>query len=47
MADVKARFEEMGHRVHFISGKTGEGIEELMEAVREALEEASSHGKGS
>ncbi len=47
MVGVQARFEAMGHRVYFVSGKTGEGIEELMEAVCETLEKASGHRKGS
>jgi GTP-binding protein len=37
-------FEKMGHRLYFISGRTGEGVEVLMEAVSEALESISDQG---
>jgi GTP-binding protein len=40
-ADFKKQFEEMGHRLFLISGKTGEGVEELMEAVSQTLESIS------
>jgi GTP-binding protein len=45
--DVQKEFERMGYRLHLVSGLTGEGIEELIEAVSEALEKVSSHGEGS
>jgi GTP-binding protein len=35
---VRERLQRMGHRVTLISGRTGEGIDELMDAVTEALE---------
>ncbi len=36
-ADLERVFEEMGYRLHFISGKTGEGLEDLLEAVSREL----------
>ncbi|MDI6765152.1 MAG: GTPase ObgE [Thermodesulfobacteriota bacterium] len=36
--EVKKRFEGMGHRFYAISGKTGEGVKELIEAISQALE---------
>jgi GTP-binding protein len=41
-ADLKKQFEEMGYRLFLISGKTGEGVGELMEAVSQTLESISS-----
>jgi len=38
---IKNQFEKMGHRLYFISGQTGEGMEELMEAASRALESIS------
>ncbi|NWF93382.1 MAG: GTPase ObgE [Syntrophaceae bacterium] len=35
---VEAEFEKMGYPLHLISGKTGEGVERLMEAVSLELE---------
>jgi GTP-binding protein len=35
---VKDRFEEMGHRFYAISGKTGEGVRELIEAISRMLD---------
>ena len=35
--DLGKKFEEMGYPFHRISGKTGEGMEEMMEAVSRAL----------
>ena len=46
-AEVQNQFEKIGHRLYLVSGKTGEGIEELIEAVFEALEKVSTHGEGS
>jgi GTPase len=46
-ADVQRQFEKMGCRLHLVSAVTGEGMEELIEAVSEALEQVSSHGEGS
>jgi len=36
--DVGTQFEKMGYPLHLISGKTGEGVEYLMEAVSQTLE---------
>ena len=36
-AGIEKEFGRMGHRLYMISGKTGEGIERLMEAVSQAL----------
>ncbi len=38
MAGIEKEFGEMGRRLYMISGKTGEGIERLIEAVSQALE---------
>jgi GTP-binding protein len=46
-ADVQRQFEKMGYRLYLVSGLTGEGIEELIEAVSGALEQVTSHGEGS
>jgi GTP-binding protein len=46
-ADVQMQFEKMGYRLYLVSGLTGEGMEELVEAVSEALEKGASHGEGS
>jgi GTPase len=45
--DVQRQFEKMGFRLHLVSAVTGEGMEELIEVVSEALEQVSSHGEGS
>ena len=37
-SQVRERLQKMGYRVVLISGRTGEGIDELMNAVTEALE---------
>ena len=37
-ADFEDSFERMGYRLYMISGKTGEGVEALMDAVSRALE---------
>ncbi len=37
-ADLEIQFEKMGVHLHLISGKTGEGIGDLMEAVSRTLE---------
>jgi len=39
--DVQRQFEKMGYPLYLISGRTGEGLEELMEAVSEKLESIS------
>jgi len=41
--DFEIQFEKMGYRLFLISGKTGEGVESLMEAVSQTLESLSSH----
>jgi GTP-binding protein len=41
-AEVKKQFQGMGHRFHAISGKTGEGVQELIEAISQTLEGNSS-----
>jgi GTP-binding protein len=40
--EVEIQFERMGYRPFLISGKTGEGVEELMQAVSQTLESISS-----
>jgi len=37
-ADIETQFEKIGLHLHLISGKTGEGIGHLMEAVSQTLE---------
>ena len=37
-AEIKDRFDRMDQRLYLISGKTGEGVEELMDAVSRGLE---------
>jgi GTP-binding protein len=41
---IKNRFERMGHPLYLISGQTGEGIDEMMEAVSQTLESISEQG---
>ena len=41
-ADVEVQFEKMGYRLFLISGKTGEGVEELMQVVSQTLESISN-----
>jgi GTP-binding protein len=36
--DLERQFDKMGHPFYRISGKTGEGIEEMMKAVSRALQ---------
>ena len=36
-ADIKKQFEEIGHRLYMISGKTGEGLDQLILAISLAL----------
>jgi hypothetical protein len=35
---MKKKFEGMGHRFYSISGKTGEGVKELIEAITQMLD---------
>jgi GTP-binding protein len=44
--EVKNQFEKMGYQLHLISAKTGEGVEELMDAVSQALESISDRDHG-
>jgi len=39
--EVKSQFKKMGYRLHLISGKTGEGIEELIGIISRMLESVS------
>jgi GTP-binding protein len=39
--NIKNQFEKMGHQLYFISGQTGKGVKELMEAVSRTLESIS------
>jgi len=45
--DIKNQFEKIGHQLYLVSGQTGEGVEELMEAVSRIFESISdqSHGQ--
>jgi GTP-binding protein len=45
--EVRVQFEKMGYRLYLVSGKTGEGLEALIDEVFEALETGSTHGEGS
>lgn len=45
--EVKKRFEEIGYHLYPISGRTGEGVEELMEIVSQTLEKISEQANGS
>ncbi len=36
--EIRHQFEKMGHSLHLISGKTGEGVEELMDLLLQILE---------
>ena len=42
--DLEKQFEKMGHPFYKISGKTGEGMEEMMEAVSRALQSIMDQG---
>ncbi len=39
--EVESQFEKIGHRLYLISGRTGEGVDELMETVSQRLESIS------
>jgi GTP-binding protein len=45
-ADIKNQFEKIGQRLYLISGQTGEGVEELMEAVSRTFESISDQSHG-
>ncbi len=40
--DIVNQFKKMGHRLYMISGKTGEGVEELLEEVFKTIESISA-----
>ena len=42
--DIESEFEKMGYRLYLISGKTGEGVEELLEDVSRTIESISDQG---
>ena len=44
--NFQKQFEKIGYRLHLMSGKTGEGLEELMRAVSQELESISGGGNG-
>ena len=44
--EIESQFEKMGHSLYFISGQTGEGTEELMEAVFRVFESISDKDHG-
>ena len=44
--DLRSQFEKLGHRLYLISGQTGEGVKELMEAVFRILESTSDKDHG-
>jgi len=43
---IEKEFDRIGHRLYMISGKTGEGVERLMEAVSQALESILDRSDG-
>ncbi len=45
-AEIKNQFEKIGQRLYLISGQTGEGVEELMEAVSRTFESISGQSHG-
>jgi len=44
--NIESQFEKMGHPLYLISGQTGEGVEELMEAVSRTFESITDQGNG-
>ena len=44
--DFQKQFEKMGYHLYLISGRTGEGLEELMETVSQKLESISGRDNG-
>jgi len=44
--DFQKRFEKMGFQLYLISGRTGEGLEELIGEVSQRLESISGEGNG-
>jgi GTP-binding protein len=42
--DLRDQFEKIGYPLYMISGKTGEGVEEMMDAVSQALESIWGQG---
>ncbi len=45
-AEIENQFEKIGQRLYLISGQTGEGVEELMEAVSRIFESISDQSHG-
>jgi GTP-binding protein len=45
-AEAKKQFDQMGYPLYLISGKTGKGVEALMDAVSRALESILDQGDG-
>ena len=45
VVEVQTQFEKMGQHIYPVSGKTGEGIEELIDGVYEGLERVSTDGE--
>lgn len=44
--EVKSLFEKIGHRLYPISGKTGEGVEKLVEAIADNVKSISEKNNG-
>jgi GTP-binding protein len=44
--DLQEQFERIGYPLYMISGKTGEGVEEMMDAVSRALESIWGQANG-
>jgi GTP-binding protein len=42
--EIESQFEKMGYSLYLISGQTGQGVEELMEAVFRTFESISNKG---
>jgi GTP-binding protein len=43
---IRTEFEKMGHPLHLVSGRTGEGVDALMKAVVSALEAMAQPSDG-
>jgi len=44
--DIENQFRKIGHRLYLISGKTGEGVEELLEEVFKTIESIAERNYG-
>lgn len=44
--EIENQFKKLGHRLHLISGKTGEGVEEMLEEVFKTIESISERDHG-